>query len=193
MARKKIALIGGGMIGGTLAHLCVLKRLGDVVLFDDDHYYMGGVLAELLAREDHKVTLVTPAPVASSFTKASLEQKAIQERLLKHGIKIIANQAVVGIGADHVSLECVFTGEGSPLAADSVVLVTARRPVDGLWQALSAAGISASRAGDCYGPGTIAAAAGLLVPAPEDLREDSPAARELAATAAAVRRLVTGR
>ena len=42
-------------------------------------------------------------------------------------------------------------------------------------------------------PGTIAAAAGLLVPAPEDLREDSPAARELAATAAAVRRLVTGR
>jgi len=34
MARKKIALIGAGMIGGTLAHLCVLKRLGDVVLFD---------------------------------------------------------------------------------------------------------------------------------------------------------------
>jgi dimethylamine/trimethylamine dehydrogenase len=130
----------------------------DVVLFDDDHYYMGGVLAELLAREDHKVTLVTPAPVASSFTKASLEQKAIQERLLKHGIKIIANQAVVGIGADHVSLECVFTGERSPLAAGSVVLVTARSPVDGLWQALSAAGLPASRAGDCYGPGTIAAA-----------------------------------
>lgn len=34
MARKKIALIGAGNIGGTLAHLCVLKRLGDVVLFD---------------------------------------------------------------------------------------------------------------------------------------------------------------
>jgi malate dehydrogenase len=34
MARKKIALIGAGMIGGTLAHLCALKRLGDVVLFD---------------------------------------------------------------------------------------------------------------------------------------------------------------
>jgi malate dehydrogenase len=34
MARKKIALIGAGMIGGTLAHLSVLKRLGDVVLFD---------------------------------------------------------------------------------------------------------------------------------------------------------------
>ena len=34
MARKKIALIGAGNIGGTLAHLCVLKGLGDVVLFD---------------------------------------------------------------------------------------------------------------------------------------------------------------
>src|SRR4026207_2255597 len=34
MARKKIALIGAGMIGGTLAHLCALKGLGDVALFD---------------------------------------------------------------------------------------------------------------------------------------------------------------
>lgn len=34
MARKKIALIGSGMIGGTLAHLASLKELGDVVLFD---------------------------------------------------------------------------------------------------------------------------------------------------------------
>ncbi|MFZ9035570.1 MAG: malate dehydrogenase [Francisellaceae bacterium] len=34
MARKKIALIGAGNIGGTLAHLALLKNLGDVVLFD---------------------------------------------------------------------------------------------------------------------------------------------------------------
>ncbi|MCP8940501.1 malate dehydrogenase [Alsobacter sp. SYSU M60028] len=34
MARKKIALIGSGQIGGTLAHLAGLKELGDVVLFD---------------------------------------------------------------------------------------------------------------------------------------------------------------
>jgi malate dehydrogenase len=33
-ARKKIALVGAGMIGGTLAHLAELKNLGDVVLFD---------------------------------------------------------------------------------------------------------------------------------------------------------------
>jgi malate dehydrogenase len=34
MARSKIALIGGGQIGGTLAHLVATKELGDVVLFD---------------------------------------------------------------------------------------------------------------------------------------------------------------
>lgn len=34
MARKKIVLIGAGNIGGTLAHLCALKGLGDVVLYD---------------------------------------------------------------------------------------------------------------------------------------------------------------
>src|SRR5687768_7820186 len=34
MGRKKIALIGAGQIGGTLAHLIGLKELGDVVLFD---------------------------------------------------------------------------------------------------------------------------------------------------------------
>lgn len=34
MARSKIALVGAGNIGGTLAHLAMLKQLGDVVLFD---------------------------------------------------------------------------------------------------------------------------------------------------------------
>ena len=34
MKRRKIALIGAGNIGGTMAHLCALKKLGDVVLFD---------------------------------------------------------------------------------------------------------------------------------------------------------------
>ena len=34
MARKKIALIGAGMIGGTLAHLAAMREMGDIVLFD---------------------------------------------------------------------------------------------------------------------------------------------------------------
>ena len=89
----------------------------NVVIFDDDHYYMGGVLAELLRKEDFDVTLVTPAAVASSFTKASLEQKVIQARLLKIGVRIEANKAVSAIAADHVTLDCVFTGQISKLAS----------------------------------------------------------------------------
>ena len=34
MSRKKIALVGSGNIGGTLAHLAALKNLGDVTLID---------------------------------------------------------------------------------------------------------------------------------------------------------------
>ena len=39
MARKKIALVGAGMIGGTLAHICSREELGDVVMVD----MIGGV------------------------------------------------------------------------------------------------------------------------------------------------------
>ncbi len=42
MARKKIALIGAGMIGGTLAHLAAMRELGDIVLFDIAEGIPGG-------------------------------------------------------------------------------------------------------------------------------------------------------
>ena len=42
MARPKIALIGAGQIGGTLAHLAAVKELGDVVLFDTNGVHRGG-------------------------------------------------------------------------------------------------------------------------------------------------------
>ncbi len=130
----------------------------DVMIYDDDHYYMGGVLAELLRKEDYAVTLVTPAAVASSYTKASLEQKVIQKRLINLGVKIVASQAVSAIAPGQVSLECVYTGTATPHEVTSLVLVTARTPVDGLFHQLAAAHITCTRAGDCYGPGTIAAA-----------------------------------
>ena len=54
---------------------------GRVVIYDDDHYYMGGVLAELLAQNDCTVTLVTPAPTISAWTEYTLEQDRIQRLL----------------------------------------------------------------------------------------------------------------
>jgi malate dehydrogenase len=49
MARKKISLIGAGMIGGTLAHLAALKELGDIVLVDIVEGVPQGKTLDLLA------------------------------------------------------------------------------------------------------------------------------------------------
>jgi hypothetical protein len=51
-----------------------------VVVFDDDHYYMGGVVAEMLRVAWLTVTLITPESLVSSFTQFTLEQAAIQRR-----------------------------------------------------------------------------------------------------------------
>jgi len=133
-------------------------RSKNVVLYDDDHYYMGGVIAELLRKEGCEVSLVTPSYLVSSFTKASLEQAKIQTRLLEHGVTITANMAVRSIAKDHVTLACVFTGRQHDLATGSVVLVTSKSVADGLYQSLAGTHHNLSRIGDCYAPGTIAAA-----------------------------------
>jgi dimethylamine/trimethylamine dehydrogenase len=60
--------------------------LDPVVIFDDDDYYLGGVLAEKVQRDGHDVVLVTPAPLVSAWTVFTLEQEMIQKRLLELGV-----------------------------------------------------------------------------------------------------------
>jgi dimethylamine/trimethylamine dehydrogenase len=130
----------------------------NVVIYDDEHYYMGGVLAELMQKEDHAVTIVTPAPFVSAFTKNTLEQARIHAHLAGLGITIVTGRSVDSVATDHVTTSCIFTGESAPLACDAAVLVTARDPVDVLFHDLKAKGAKVLRAGDCFAPGTIAAA-----------------------------------
>jgi dimethylamine/trimethylamine dehydrogenase len=143
-----------------------LPEADRVVLFDDDHYYMGGVLAELLARGGRHVTLVTPAHCASSWTTNTMEQHRIQRRLLELDVDIVASHAVMATESGTVHTSCVFTGRESELAAGAAVLVTARLPEDAVYRGLverrgdwADAGLKTVRAvGDCLAPGTIAAA-----------------------------------
>jgi len=136
------------------------------VLYDDDHYYMGGICAELLVKAGHQVTLVTPAPEVSTWTRNTLEQDKIQARLLNMGVEVIVSHVVAAAHADHMELACVFTGKIRPIPADGLVLVTARLPLDQLYLDLKArepewldAGISNVKGiGDCWAPSTIAAA-----------------------------------
>jgi len=132
---------------------------GPVVLFDDDHFYMGGVIAEALHKAGCDVTLVTPATEVSSWTQNTLDQHAIQKRLMEIGVKIVTATNLAAIAPGSVSLECIYTGAVRSIDCAAVVLVTMRRPSDDLWTALQGSGLpSLTRIGDALGPGTIAAA-----------------------------------
>jgi len=67
---------------------------GKVIVYDDDHYYMGGVLAELLATQGADVTLITPSAYVSDWTNNTLEQIAIHPRLVEAGVDIVLNRGV---------------------------------------------------------------------------------------------------
>ncbi|MEQ8654892.1 MAG: NAD(P)-binding protein [Kiloniellales bacterium] len=137
---------------------------GEVVLFDDDHYYMGGVLAELLVEKGAKVTLVTPAAYVSEWSNNTLEQGTIHKRLVDLGVEIILNRGIEAIRAGAVESACVFSGRSSEIAADAVVLATCRAPNDEVWRALKARegawadfGIKSIKViGDAEAPGPIA-------------------------------------
>ncbi len=134
-----------------------------LVLFDDDHYYLGGVLAELLAREGYEVHLVTPAAQASAWTVNTLEIVKIQRQLLESGVHLHTSCVVTAVGDDSVDVINAYTGRASELPADAVVMVTARLPEESLYLELqehcTAGRLKSVRAiGDCWAPGTIAAA-----------------------------------
>lgn len=137
---------------------------GNVVLFDDDHYYMGGVLAELMARQGAKVTLVTPSAYVSDWTRNTLEQGAIHRRLAELGVEIILNRIVIRVMAGGVTTACAYTGAERDFAADAVVLVTSRLQNDELWSELKGRrgewadnGIRSIKVfGDAEAPGPIA-------------------------------------
>ena len=137
-----------------------------VVIFDDDHYYLGGALAERLVDDGLAVVLVTPAPVVSAWSEESLEQEMIQSRLVEIGIEIVAGYNLTKIDAGGVEVQGVYGEPARAIDCASVVMVTARIPNDALYYDLKAspdklaeAGIkSVKRIGDALGPGLIAAA-----------------------------------
>jgi len=131
---------------------------GPVIIFDDDHYYMGGVLAERCVEAGVKVTLVTPAPVPSAWTANTLEALPIARQLAKLGVAVIPNTNVRGFREGCATLISQLTGEVSQYEARSVITVTARLPNDQLYLQLNTRLERVRLVGDCYGPGTIQAA-----------------------------------
>ena len=137
-----------------------------VLLFDDDHYYMGSVLAEHLVARGVEVIFVTPAADVAAWTHNTLEQHRIQRRLLELNITIVPSHTLVRCTPQGLVASCVYTDCTRFIPAASLLLVTSREPEQDLYQALAnapervhAAGISTLKLiGDCVAPGTIAAA-----------------------------------
>jgi dimethylamine/trimethylamine dehydrogenase len=128
---------------------------GPVVVYDDDHYYLGGVVAEKLRRAGLDVTLVTPANEVSTWTTHTEEQHRIQERILGLGIVLETGNSLAGVAEDSAVLECIYTGQTREVEAANVVMTTSRQPQDDLFHALVDR-IDIQRIGDCLAPGTIA-------------------------------------
>ena len=139
---------------------------GRVLIYDDDHYYLGGVIAEKLRREGHKVLLVTPAATISSWSEWTLEQEQTQKLLIELGVEFATQTDLVSADAGMVELSCVFTDRRTEKDCDSLVLISERIPNDKLYHSLqekpenlSEAGIKTLKCiGDCLAPSTIAAA-----------------------------------
>lgn len=136
------------------------------VVFDDDHYYMGTVLAERLRESGIPVTLVTPEDTVSAWGKFTQDRWRAQTKLMEMGVDLIDGHNLSGFDGATATLQCEYTGNARKLEAQAMVLVTARTPRDDLYQALTAKmeeGMdgppkSLKRIGDCEAPAIIAAA-----------------------------------
>jgi dimethylamine/trimethylamine dehydrogenase len=139
---------------------------GPVVVFDDDNFYMGGVVAEKLRLDGHDVTLVTTAACVSQWTENTLEQHRIQARLLEAGAEILVSHNLTRVEDGEVELSCIYSDRRQRRGASSVVMVTSRQPRDDLYQKLAedpeelkTRGIkSLTSIGDCDVPANIAIA-----------------------------------
>ena len=139
---------------------------GPVVVYDDDHFYLGGLIAETLRLAGLDVLLVTSAACLSPETGGTLEQARIQTRALELGVELLVSHEVTGFDGDAVTIRCAYSGKALVHRCRTLVPVTSREPNEELYLELSAdeerlreAGIlSLERIGDCAAPGMIAQA-----------------------------------
>jgi len=139
---------------------------GRVLIYDDDHYYLGSAMALKLRSLDIPVTLVTPEGRAASWSYYTEEQRQTLQGLHQAGVEIVTDRGLIYFQQDRVGLQCVFTGQEIELRTDYLIPVTARLPSDQLWFELasredefrSGGGKVMQRIGDCVAPGIIAAA-----------------------------------
>jgi dimethylamine/trimethylamine dehydrogenase len=133
---------------------------GRTVVFDGDGYYMGGVVAERIRAAGHAVTLVTPSDTVAEWAGKTGERWRVRSHLMRLGVDIVTAHAIRQFDGAEVTLACAYSGRAMVLPAVSLVMVSHREPVDGVYRALMAGPLpfTLRRIGDCEAPAIIAAA-----------------------------------
>ncbi len=137
---------------------------GHVVIFDDDGFYLGSHMAELIVKSGGTATIVTPEDTVASWTTNTLEFRHIQKRLYALGVEQVTTHNVTSAQAGGVTVDHHWSHVKRDIACDAIVSLTARVPNDGLFFALesrsaewAAAGVTDVRCvGDALAPGLIA-------------------------------------
>ena len=132
-------------------------QTGPVLIYDDDHGYIAGVLAEKLAAQGLPVIFATPETMVSHFTHLTLEQHRVQARLIDMGVDLRLSQVLGGIADGQVQLNCAYTGRRQSVPCAAAVLVSERVRETALHEALKGQGLSTlDLIGDAANPGFIA-------------------------------------
>jgi len=139
---------------------------GKALVYDDDHYYMGSVVAEALVAQGVEVCFVTPENLVSAWGVMTDEQYQTQQQLIELGVEIITAHGLDEFDGSTARLGCVYSERSREVAADAVVLVTARTPVDELYKEIAGTletetqqpSPTLHKIGDCDAPAIIAAA-----------------------------------
>jgi dimethylamine/trimethylamine dehydrogenase len=139
-----------------------------ILVFDNDGYFMGVSISEMLAEAGKKVTLMTPMGHVAPYMHFTLEAPNMHRRLHSLGVEIVTYHLPSRFEEGSVVATHVYDEHGheKTFEADGVVLVSQRRSNDSLYRALKdeigldglkAEGVDALyRIGDCEAPRLIA-------------------------------------
>ncbi|WP_135500892.1 FAD-dependent oxidoreductase [Roseovarius aestuariivivens] len=139
---------------------------GPTLVYDEDGYYMGGVIAEALRNQGLDVHFCTPSDSVSEWAGKTSERWRVRAHLMRMGVTLDLAQALTCFDGEKATLRCQYSGAEKTVPANAVVMVTQRAPKDALYHEILAKvdgeaarlPFSLSRIGDCEAPAIIAGA-----------------------------------
>ncbi len=139
---------------------------GPTIVFDDDGFYMGSVIAEKIRQNGNEVIYLTPASKISHWSENNAEQPRVHSHVDSLGIEIVLNKSLEAFDGNTATISCSYTGKESTIETSNIVMVTCRTPQDDLYHQVlqviedkvEGAPKTVKRIGDAAGPAIIAAA-----------------------------------